>query len=72
MFRISDKVDGARVAPAIPSRARVAMSIAALVENAASTEPTPNAPAPIRSSFRRPIRSPSVPIVISDPASMKP
>ena len=72
MLRISDRVDGARVAPATPSRARVAMSISALVEKAASTEATPNAAAPISSSRRRPIRSPSVPMVISEPATRKP
>ena len=38
MLRISDSVDGASVAPAMPSSARVAISISALVENAASTE----------------------------------
>jgi len=72
MLRISDRVEGARVAPAIPRRARVAMSIRALVENAANTEPMPKAVAPIRSSRRRPIRSPSVPMVISDPATRNP
>ena len=72
MLRISDSVDGARVAPAMPSSARVAISISALVENAASTEATPNAAAPISSSRRRPMRSPSVPMVISEPATRKP
>jgi hypothetical protein len=67
-----DSVDGASVAPASPITARLAMSISALVENAASTEAMPNAAAPIRSSLRRPIRSPSVPIVMSDPATMNP
>ena len=38
MLRISDSVDGASVAPATPSSARVAISISALVEKAASTE----------------------------------
>ena len=72
MLRISDRVDGARVAPATPSRARAAISISALVENAASTEATPKPAAPISSSRRRPIRSPRVPMVISDPATMNP
>ncbi len=72
MPRISDKVDGASVAPATPSSARSAISIAALPENAASTEATPKPPAPISSSRRRPIRSPRLPIVISQPATMKP
>ena len=48
------------------------MSISALVEKAASTETAPKAAAPIISSFRRPTRSPSVPIVISEPATKKP
>jgi hypothetical protein len=48
------------------------MSISADVESAASTEATPKAAAPISSNRRRPIRSPRDPIVMSDPASMKP
>jgi hypothetical protein len=72
MLRISESVDGASVAPASPSSARVTMSISALVENAATTEAMPNAAAPIRSSRRRPIRSPSVPMVMSDPATRNP
>ena len=72
MAKIRDSVDGASVAPAIPSSARLAMSISALVEKAASTETAPKAAAPIISSFRRPTRSPSVPIVISEPATKKP
>jgi hypothetical protein len=72
MFRIRDSVDGAMVAPAIPSRARDAISISALVEKAASNDERPNATAPISSRRRRPILSPSVPIVISAPATMKP
>ena len=66
MLKISDSVDGARVAPAIPSSARLAMSISGVVENAARIETAPNAAAPISSSRRRPIRSPSVPIVIEE------
>ena len=72
MWRIRDSVEGASVAPAIPSRARAAISIPGLDENAASTDAAPNAVAPISSSRRRPIRSPSVPIVISRPATRKP
>jgi hypothetical protein len=71
MLRISDRVDGARVAAATPSRARAPMSIPTLVENAASTEQTPNATAPASSS-RRPMRSPRVPMVTSYPASRNP
>jgi hypothetical protein len=72
MLRIKDMVEGATVAPAIPSKARVAISISALVENAASTDATPKAAAPIRSSRRRPKRSPSVPMVSSEPATRNP
>ena len=46
------------------------MSISGLVEYAATTEATPNAAAPISSSRRRPMRSPSVPIVTRKPAIM--
>ena len=55
-----------------PSRARAPISISALVEKAASSDATPNAPAPIKSMRRRPIQSPSVPILTSEPASRKP
>jgi hypothetical protein len=72
MLRMSDRVEGANVAPASPSRARVTMSISALFENAATTDATPKAAAPIIRSRRRPIRSPNVPIVISEPATMNP
>ena len=72
MLRRSERVEGASVAPARPSTARVAISIAALVEKAASAEATPNAAAPIKSSRRRPMRSPSVPMVMSEPATKKP
>ena len=72
MLRISDSVDGASVAAAMPCSARAAMSIATLVENAASTEAMPKAAAPIMSSLRRPMRSPSVPIVVSEPATRNP
>ncbi len=65
-------VDGASVAPATPSRARIAISISALREKAAITDASANAAAPISSSLRRPIRSPRVPMVISEPAIRKP
>ena len=70
--KISDSVEGARVAPAIPSSARLTISMSGLVENAASSETAPNAAAPMSRSRRRPIRSPSVPIVIRNPATMNP
>ena len=72
MLRISASVDGASVAPATPSRARETISISALVENAASTEVAPKAAPPISSRRRRPMRSPSRPMVISRPATRKP
>ena len=66
----------ASTAPASRRRPRaapeLAISISALVENAASTEVTPNAAAPISSSRRRPIRSPSVPIVIRRAGDQEP
>ena len=60
------------VAPAIPIRPRAAMRITALVEKAAISEVTLKKPAPIISSLRRPIRSPKVPMAMSDPATKKP
>ena len=72
MFRIKERVEGAIVAPAIPRSALVPINISALVDIAASTEAAPNAAAPIIRRRRRPIRSPSVPIVMSDPATTNP
>jgi hypothetical protein len=69
---MSDSVEGASVAPATPSSARLTISISALTENAATTDTAPNAAAPRSSNRRRPIRSPSVPIVTSAPATRKP
>ena len=71
-LRSNESVDGIRVAPATPSTARARISSSALDANAASRLASPHAAAPIRSSRRRPIRSPSVPIVISEPAMRKP
>ena len=72
MLRMSDSVEGASVAAAMPSSARLAMSCAGVLENAASTEAMPNAAAPAMRRRRRPMRSPSVPMVIRQPATMKP
>ena len=72
MLKMSDRVDGASVAPAMPSSARLTISISGLVENAARSDKAPNAAAPMSRSLRRPIRSPSVPIVIRNPATMNP
>ena len=72
MFRMSAREDGASVAPATPNRARAAISIPGLVENAAISDASANTPAPISSSRRRPTRSPTVPIVIKVAAIIKP
>jgi hypothetical protein len=72
MLVISARVDGASVAPATPSSARVTISISGLAANAATTDAAANAAAPASSSLRRPIRSPSVPIVMTRPATMNP
>jgi hypothetical protein len=66
---ISENVEGMSVAPPRPSRARAAIRAPEVGANAASTEATPNAAAPHISSRRRPMRSPSVPMVTSSPAS---
>jgi hypothetical protein len=72
MWKISDRVEGARVAPAIPSNARLTISHSAVGDNAARTDSRPNAVAPISSSRRRPMRSPSVPMVMSEPTTKNP
>jgi hypothetical protein len=72
MLLTSARVEGSTVAPAIPRTVRVAISISGLVEKAANTDAMPNAAAPIKSSLRRPILSPRVPIVTRKPAIMKP
>lgn len=70
-FRTRASVDGIRVAPPMPSRTRAAISNSALVAKPAPIEARPKALAPIRSSLRRPIRSPSEPIVMSRPERAK-
>ena len=72
MLRISESVDGAMVAPAMPSSARETISIVALRENAARIDAAPKNAAPTNSRRRRPRRSPSVPIVMSEPANRNP
>lgn len=72
MLRINDRVEGISVAPATPSSARVRISISGVVENDASNDAMPNPNAPINNNRRRPIRSPSDPIVIRNPAMRKP
>ena len=68
--RIRARVDGARVAPATPSAARAAMSMPGPVAKAATSEATVKAAAPSSRSRRRPMRSPTAPIVMSSPATM--
>ncbi|MBM7790108.1 hypothetical protein JOD67_006788 [Tenggerimyces flavus] len=68
----SASTDGITAAPATPSSARLAMSIAGLVDNAANTEAIPNSAAPRSSTFFRPIRSPMVPMVTRNPAIRNP
>ncbi|PKD22293.1 hypothetical protein AO056_04390 [Aeromonas hydrophila] len=72
MLRISAMVDGAMVAPARPSSARAAISSSAVWAMAASAEANAKNAAPSNSSRRRPMRSPSVPMVIRNPATKKP
>ena len=72
MLVISDSVDGARVAPAIPSAARASMSVCADFEKAAAIDTAPKAAAPSSNTLRRPMRSPSPPMIIRKPATMKP
>ena len=69
---MSESVDGASVAPARPCSARATISISALVDMAARIDVAPKAAAPMSSTRRRPMRSPSVPMVTSAPATMKP
>ena len=42
MLKISERVEGPNVAPAMPIKARLTISISGVVENAARTEVTPN------------------------------
>jgi hypothetical protein len=72
MLRTSASVDGISVAPAMPRTARVPMSAPASWAYAEATDAIPNAVPPISSRSRRPMRSPSVPIMISNPASTNP
>ena len=71
MVLISDSVDGAMVAPAMPEGAAGDDQHRRRVEYAATIEAMPKPAAPIISSSPRPMRSPSVPMVIMKPDSMK-
>ena len=70
--RISASTFGMTVAPAMPSTARAPMRTDVDGANAAVTEAAMNNAAPASSTVRRPIRSPSVPMVTRNPAIMKP
>ncbi|MCY1299208.1 hypothetical protein D9M70_487290 [compost metagenome] len=72
MLRIKERVEGASVAAATPSTARARIKVSAFQANAAKIEARPKAIEPIIRMRRRPMRSPSVPIVIREPATMKP
>jgi hypothetical protein len=72
MLLMSESVDGAMVAPAIPSSPRATISISALFENAARRDMTAKAADPISRSLRRPMRSPSAPMIRSAPAARNP
>ena len=69
---ISESVEGASVAPAIPRAARAMISCVGVCAKAATTDITPNAAAPISRIRRRPNRSPRAPITIRKPATMNP
>ncbi len=70
MVRIRDSVPGMIAAPETPSRARAAISIQGSVERAPITDAIAKKTAPMRSTLRRPNRSPSEAMVTSSPASI--
>lgn len=63
---------GRSTAPAIPCRPRATINICGVVDIAASSEAAANAPAPTIIMRRRPNRSPSTPVTISDAAIRNP
>lgn len=67
--RNSARVAGISIAPKKPSSARAATSTTASAANAAANETTPKPATPMSRVRRRPMRSPSVPMVTSRPAS---
>jgi hypothetical protein len=71
MVRIRASVEGISEAPARPISRRAPISCAAEPAKAAASEAPENTVAPIRSTRRRPIRSPSAPIARSEPATRK-
>ncbi len=72
MWKISDRVEGASVAPAIPEQRPGDDQHLGAGRERRQQRHAPNAAAPMSSSFRRPIRSPRVPIVIRKPATKNP
>ena len=71
ILRIRESVEGIMVAPLTPSRARAAMSAAALGAKAASMLDAPNPTVPMSRRRRRPILSATLPMVTSNPARVK-
>ena len=72
IVRSRDSVEGASVADARPRIARDAISMVGVNENAASMDAAPKTTAPMSNKWRRPTRSPRVPMVIKAPAITKP
>ncbi|SCE56446.1 hypothetical protein GA0115253_107333 [Streptomyces sp. Termitarium-T10T-6] len=66
--RISASVAGIIAAAPTARKARAAIRASGLVENAATSEATPNTARPIANIRRCPTRSPSVPLPSSRPA----
>ncbi len=68
MLRSRESVAGMSMAPKTPSRVRAAISCPASVAKAASPETRAKPTAPVSSTLRRPMRSPSEPMGTSRPA----
>ena len=68
MLRIRDSVDGMSIAPNRPSPARPAISHSALGANAVAADTAAKPVVPMRSSRRRPILSPRLPMATKRPA----
>ena len=64
-----ERVVGMISAPPMPMSARVRISVSALSDMAASSDPVPNTSIPATSARRRPKRSPRLPMVSNRPAN---
>jgi hypothetical protein len=71
MLSMIDKVVGKIAAPPTPMSARNAISVVALVANAASPDPTPKITSPTSSASRRPYLSPRFPATSRSAANVK-